>query len=431
MKLIKLTSQQLIISAVAALMVSTLEPALANTAFAAGPPQFATGFVRLNRLHKSTTTGGTVCVQTPATGVGGETYLDVGFPTQAVVTTNNFILNATNTNWTVTTYGVDGSTTFADPDSLDSANSGASSLYWPANAADWPGIKSVAAHAESVDTTNRIVRFDTTALTASKVYCFDFGSALTLPDTAGFDETTPGYIATYASDGTAATPGSGTVIMRTNWATQIVDDTGGGTPLNKDQIVVNAVVPPLFQFDLSATTDNIPAAGNLNYQTVNTSGGVSATVHTNAKNGWVIWSKSANNTNGLVSTSAGGVAAGANIPSVGWNTGAPTDLNNNNTAPNYPTIPHYGMTVAQSAVGGNCTIAVAPEYDTSTLDATPAAHDVYAGAMTANFQQIADCLGGTSNGGAVMIKERAAITVDVPAATDYTDTLTVVGAGNF
>jgi hypothetical protein len=427
MKILKPTSRQLIISAIASLIVSASMPAI--PAFAA-TPQFASGLVRLNRLHKNSVTGGTVCVKTPASGVGGETYVDIGFPVQATVTTTNFTLNATTTNWTVTTHSANGTTTFADPDALDAPN-GTTSLYYTSGAADWPGVTSIAAHAHSVDATNKIVRFDSTALAANKVYCFDFGAALTLPDTAGFDESTPGYIATYDNTGTAGTPGSGNVIMRTNWATQISDDTGGATPLSKDQIVVNAIVPPLFQFDLSATTDSIPAAGNLNYQVVNTSGGVNATVHTNAKNGWVIWSKSANNTNGLISASAGGVAANANIPSVPWNTGAPTDLDSNATSPNFPTAPLYGMSVSQASAGGHCTIAVAPEYNTGTLDGTPAAHDQYAGAMTANFQQIASCPGGTSNGGAISIKERAAITVDVPAATDYTDTLTVVGAGNF
>jgi hypothetical protein len=423
MKIPKPNSKHLITSAIVALIVSAFEPALVNTVLAA-TPQFRDGLVRLNRLHKSSVTGGTVCVATPAsayTDEGNEVWVDVGFPTQTTVASVNFTLAAVG-SWTLTTT--------SDPDGVGSGN-----LYWPnfgaTTSGAWPGVLTgtVANRAESVDGTNRIVRVKSSALAHDNQYCFNFNAALTLPDTAGFDEVTPGYIATYKG-GTAGTPGSGTEILRTNWATQIVDDNAGSPLLSEDQIVVNAIVPPLFQFDLSSTTDFIPATGNLNYQVVNTSGGVTATVHTNAKNGWVIWSRSANNVNGLVSASAGGVGAGANIPSVPWNAGAPTNLDSNGTAPNYPTSSLYGMTVATSANPGNCTVGIAPEYDTAALDGTPA-YSLFAGAMTANFQQIADCSGGTSNGDAVTIKERASITVDTPAATDYTDTLTVVGAGNF
>jgi len=38
---------------------------------------------------------------------------------------------------------------------------------------------------------------------------------------------------------------------------------------------------------------------------------------------------------------------------------------------------------------------------------------------------------GTANGASFVVKERAAISGTTPAASDYTDTITIIGAGNF
>jgi hypothetical protein len=189
----------------------------------------------------------------------------------------------------------------------------------------------------------------------------------------------------------------------------------------QDQINVSAVVPPIFQFDLGGTTDPVPHTGNLDYTAVNESQGISVTVHTNAKQGWVAWAKSANQ--GLQSTSIGG-STGL-IGSVGWNAAAPTHLQPNVSS-------KYGLAVTIAASGtSTCTMGVAPEYNTASVDGSPLGTDRYSGAATANFQQIGQCAGGTSNGDALLLKERVAITSVTPAATDYTDTLTVVGAGYF
>jgi hypothetical protein len=51
-----------------------------------------------------------------------------------------------------------------------------------------------------------------------------------------------------------------------------------------------------------------------------------------------------------------------------------------------------------------------------------------------NFQQIASCSGtapATANGDVITLIGRAAISAVTPAGNDYTDTITVVGAGNF
>ena len=355
-------------------------------------------------------------MRTPAAGVGTESFVDVGFPFQQGAVTD-FTLNPTATNWTVAVN--------PDPD-----GNGVNNEYWSFDAGSpitpatpWPGVTTGlnAGAADSVTAGTHIVRFATTALTASTRYCFDFGAALTNSDTGtnGFQETSPGYIATYSTTGggVAATPGSGTLLMRSNWSTYIVG-VDGTFSLPLDQVVISAIVPPIFQFVLTSavsgpgTVDSIPASGNLNYQQTNDSGGVTATVHTNAKNGWVTWTKSANQ--GLKSASAGNYV----VPTVAWNGGAPSTL-----VPS--TTEGYGQVATFNQVDTHCTGAIAPSY------AYGAANANQAGKLGANFQQVAGCNGGTSNGDQVTFIERAAITLNTPAATDYTDTITVVGAGNF
>jgi hypothetical protein len=392
----KQKTHKLLIAAIAALIVSAAGPTLVGNAHAISP-QFAKVFVRLNRLHEGEVTGGSVCAKTPASGVGSEAFVDVGFPTQAAVT-NNFALGLVGT-WTANTNG--------DPDTI-----GATGRFWPnesgVTTTAWPGIGSGAL---SVDSSNKIVRFASTALSASTWYCFNFGAALQNAD-AGFIETSPGFVATYDNTGTNTTPGSGVELMRTNWATATYG-VDGTYNLPLDQIKISAIVPPLFQFDLSNTVDFVPATGNLNYQTINESGGVTVTVHTNAKQGWVAWSKSANQ--GLKSASAGNYTIGT----VPWNTAAPTVI----TA---TTQEKYGLAVfaPAGAPTSTCTPAVAPEYDVTT-------NTNQVGAMPGNFQEIGSCVGGTSDGDFLTLKERVVIKSVTPAATDYTDTLTVVGAGTF
>ena len=59
--------------------------------------------------------------------------------------------------------------------------------------------------------------------------------------------------------------------------------------VTNDQIEVNAVVPPTFNFVLSGNTDNFTS--NLSAGSVVQTTGVTATVNTNAKNGWLAWAK--------------------------------------------------------------------------------------------------------------------------------------------
>ncbi len=170
--------------------------------------------------------------------------------------------------------------------------------------------------------------------------------------------------------------------------------------VTNDQIAVTAVVPPSFNLALGANTDTF--ATNLNNTVVSTSG-VTATINTNAKTGWYAWAKDSNG--GLSSTIASKTIASTTPGSAATLTGGTEG---------------YAMKVVagQGTGGGGTTTAVAAYASTngSGVDTT--------------YRQI-----GSSNGVAgnatLTLTEKAAISTMTPAATDYTDTITIIGAGSF
>jgi hypothetical protein len=76
---------------------------------------------------------------------------------------------------------------------------------------------------------------------------------------------------------------------------------------------------------------------------------------------------------------------------------------------------------------GGCTINIDPEYNGgSTADS--------GGTPNTGFQPLVACTGpapATADNDHITVKELATIRGGTPAGTDYTDTVTVVGAGNF
>ena len=216
-------------------------------------------YIRLDRLAASTTTGGTVCAK--PTTVGTETTVKVTFPT-------GFSVNATASNWTVTTTNL------------------------PSGATIWPGIATASA------VSGQDVTFPSTDLTVGTLYCFNFSGTSTLTtSTAGNDKS--GVITLQATGPTTIDSGS--------YALSIVSN---------DQIVVTATVPPTFSFALSGNTDTF--SSNLSTTTASTTGRT-VTISTNGASGWVAWVKSANA--GL--NSAG---TGASIATAGTVDNTPTDL---------------------------------------------------------------------------------------------------------
>jgi len=251
----------------------------------------------------------------------------------------------------------------------------------PSGATAWAGIGT------ATDVTNQVVTFPSSNLTADTLYCFNWiNTAAVTTGTAGNDKT-----GTIASGGNSST-----------YATSIVSSPD-------DQIAITASVPATFTFYLSGNTDTF--AGNLS-TTAQLSNGVTATVATNASSGWVTWVKSANAALNSGST-------GATIATIGTVDNTVTAL----TGGNYGYL--LDVTFTDSGTGTGTVTQSAnygQEYDGNSSNT--------GGTLSTSFQPIA-ASNGTTDGDTMTLKALARISAVQAAATDYTDTLTVVAAGRF
>lgn len=337
------------IAVVASLLSPFVSPAVLPRAEAAG---LELAMVRLDRLSASTATGGTVCARPDSTAT--EASVRVTFPT-------GFTVNATASNWTVTTTNL------------------------PSGATAWPGI-GTATTVSSLDVT-----FPSSDLTPSTLYCFNFAAASTLTTgTAGNDKT--GVITTQSS--------GPTTVDASGYAVSIVSN---------DQIVVSATVPATFSFALSGNTDTFTA--NLSTTTASTTGRT-VTIGTNAASGWIAWVRSANAALSSVST-------GASIATAGTVDNSPTDVSGT-------TGYVLDVDITTDSGTGTGTVSQASNYGSEYAGANTTS----GGTLSTTFQPIA-ASSGTTDGDVLTLTERARITAVQAAATDYTDTLTVVAAGRF
>lgn len=249
----------------------------------------------------------------------------------------------------------------------------------PSGATAWAGIGT------ATNVTSQVVTFPSTDLTANTLYCFNWSSTTAVTNsTAGNDKT-----------GTIASGGNSS-----SYALSIISN---------DQIVVTATVPATFTFSLSGNTDTF--ASNLS-TTAQLSNGVTATIATNAAAGWVAWVKSANAALNSAST-------GATIATTGSIDDTPTTLTGGTNG--------YLLDVTFTDSGtGTGTVSQDPgygdEYDGNSSNS--------GGTLSTTFQPVANS-NGTTDGDTVIMKSLARISAVQAAATDYTDTLTVVAAGRF
>lgn len=231
-----------------------------------------------------------------------------------------------------------------------------------------------------------------TALSATTTYCVDLTSSSAVTNaTAGEYHPT----VTVGSDST-------TVAVRT---------------ISNDQIVVTATVPPTFNFVLSGNTDSFTTG--LSSSSVVSTTGRTATITTNASSGWIAWVKNLNGSSGASTKGALKSATAGNytIPTTNANALGSASHTLSAGTEDYG----LGVTITTDAAGGG----------TVTLDAAYDGTSTKAGVLDpTNFRPIASA-NGTANGDVIDLKERATITGATPAANDYTDTLTIIAAGNF
>jgi len=306
--------------------------------------------VRFDRMKVSTGTTGTVCAK--PTSTASEAKVKVTFPT-------GYTLGAAGT------FTVDTTTNITS---------------WPSGAAIWPGI------ATATTVTGQDVTFASSDLTVGTLYCFNWINSAAV---------------TVSSSATANNLGS--VTTQTSVPADIDTAQYVTASITNDQVVVTATVPPAFSFALSGNTD---ALGSLTAGTIKTSPTpVTATVNTNAKNGWMVWAKDANT--GLSSALAGYTVAST---TPGTNSTLLTSAEGYNT----------GVTSTQTS--GSGTPSVATPFVGGSLGKGGGLNTSLAALASSN---------GTASNAVLTLTNNVNVIGSTPAATDYTDTVTVVGAGLF
>jgi hypothetical protein len=253
-------------------------------------------------------------------------------------------------------------------------------LAWPTGGTLWPGILT------ATNVTSQTVTFPSDDLVAGTLYCFNWTNSAAVQVKAGATSSNTGSITTRTG-----VPGA-------------IDTSGYSTAsVSGDQISVTATVPSTFSFALSGTTD---ALGTLSTASVTSSPTPrTATVNTNSKNGWMVWARDANT--GLTSTTASATIAsttpGSNSTlsagTAGYNTG-----------------------VTSSQVGGTGTISIA-----AAFVGTGAGQG---GGLDTTLRALATS-NGTADTAVLTIENNVAISATTAAASDYADTITVIGAGLF
>ena len=234
--------------------------------------------------------------------------------------------------------------------------------------------------------TGQTVTFPSTDLTVGTLYCFNWTNtaALSVKSSASADNT-------------------GSVTTRTSVPATIDSASFATASITDDQIVVSATIPQSFSFALSGNTDNL---GSLTSASVSVSPTPrTVTLNTNANNGWQVWAR--DSSTGLNSAATAHTIA-STTPGTNSTLTAGTE--------------GYNSGVTSSQVGGTGTITVATAFVGGTTGR--------GGGTDATLRTVATS-NGTANTAVLTMTNNAAIAALTPAASDYTDTITIVGAGLF
>ena len=206
-----------------------------------------------------------------------------------------------------------------------------------------------------------------------------------------------------------STPGAGSyldTIQTLDSGNSVVDSTVVASRIiNSDQVVITANVPPTFTFALSGNTDAFTS--DLGASAVALTGGISVAVSTNAARGWTGWIKSAN-------ISLSSITTGETIPTSGTVDGATSTCSGGTDC--------YVLSVGVTSGTGAGALNADAEYAGNGTTA--------GGTFSGIYQPFASRTGKTS-GDTVWLKALASIIGTKAAGSDYSDTWTIVGAGNF
>ena len=181
-----------------------------------------------------------------------------------------------------------------------------------------------------------------------------------------------------------------------------------GASANGDKVIISASVAPNFSFSLSGNSDTVPQVDFTNTQT---SSGITMVVGTNSPLGYTAYVKSANAQLQSASQPTTPITTGTFD-------GTPDALTPGTT--NYTFVPTTG-TACTLCTGS---IVYNGEYATAG-DITKGG--AFNGTNFASFMSRT----GYTNSDTINLRERVTVANTIAYANDYTDTLTIVAAGNY
>jgi hypothetical protein len=265
---------------------------------------------------------------------------------------------------------------------ITTSTSGLPSTYQGESLTSWPTISATAS-----DVSSQVVTFTSADATPGTLYGFYI--------TAGIDN--PGSASGNLTQTIATTTTGDAAIDSSQVAVAILTD---------DQIVITATVPPTFTFALGANSDSY--SSDLSPSSVVSTGGVTVTIGTNAANGWIAWLKSANTSLDSATTSEV-IETGGSVDDACTTLSTGSDFY------------QLDVDITTDHSTGDGTVTIDDEYDCAATTG---------GTFSATYEEIATA-SGTTAGDVITLIGRATITAVKSAAEDYTDTWTVIGAGNF
>ncbi|MGE5042116.1 MAG: hypothetical protein ACM3IJ_04405 [Candidatus Levyibacteriota bacterium] len=324
--------------------------------------------IRLDRLGAavaSNTTNAKILVVVKPSSTATEGKLKITWPD---TTSNGFTVDATNTNHTTSTTGLP-------------------ATYHGESLNSWPTIQANATSVTDNGNTTDVI-YTSGDLTAGQLYGFWITGGITNPSNANAGQHT---ITITTQTGADADIDTSTVAV----------DTLGTLG---DQVTLTATVPPSFSFVLSGNSISL---GTLS-TSARTTGNVTATISTNANNGWIAFMRSEGAAATLDSATTGdsisSTKTGSCVTAANGAKGYVVDVN----------------AAAGSSAGGALTVAT--EYDCTDNQA--------GGVLATTYDQIADRT-GVVDSDVLTLNAVVTISATTKAATDYTDTWEVVGAGDF
>jgi hypothetical protein len=312
-------------------------------------------FMRLDRMKAGETISGTTCAKISNYGAdtGTEAKVVLNFPTG--------FTPGTAANFTITT----------------------------APTAGWP----------TTGTTAPWIGIGTTAMTVS-------GTAVTIAS-GNLTSTAPWYCFNFTSGGgTTGSAGAnqiGSIQTQTGASAEIDSNNYATALISNDQVVITGTVNPTFSFSLSANTATFASITNSTVANVVTA--PTATLTTNARNGWWSWVKDAN------SGTLNSAATGSNIPTPGA------------VGSNY-NLSGMGGTGAFGLGVTTTNTRQSSEYDGSTFAGSGA------GTLSNSYRVAASYTAATSSE-VITLLPRAIVSTTQAPANDYTDTITIIAAGSF